>query len=181
MSWYNPLSWKSKQTYQFSDNERRASAETRQAIATTKALEEQLKQQELRLESQARQLELKARIQEAQNILDENGDNDDYDSGDDSTSQMIGLLKMVIGKSQSPMQNGVSEPSSSMPSQSSIGHYTNEQIQEHLAQIPKPNMILLQKLDDKRIEQQIRNAFPTADNDSVSRALMLIKAQNLNS
>jgi len=173
-----------KTNYTFNDNDRDKAVAARKAINETRELEERLKREEIQLEHLAKKEELLTRIDEAKVRREELFAPDEEDEPQDNSedSMLMSLLSTVIMKQQTPTSAPSSNtPSSGMPpnanpSQGAEVSYSDEQIKEHIAQIPKAQLKLAKKIPDMELRRRIKIEVPDADADSVERIFRLIKS-----
>jgi len=160
-----------KTRYKFTDEDTRHSNDLRRINA-------QIKQAERQMELLEKQRELED-LQESMGMFDEEEENDSVDVSSPEAMFMTLMMNILnknpnlTGTTQSATPQTASYTSSTPMSAVSL---SNEQIKEELRGRLKQNELsALKTLDDASIESIIKNEYPSLDNDTLKRAVVVIR------
>lgn len=174
---------KQEKHYKFTDEDREISAEVREAEKRAKLAKIQKQQEidEARLDLEL--LKLKAAKNEYE---DDEDDFDDLIPEDDEslTSTLIKIFgpaiaqKMAANVSSNPVINNPN-PTSSSPTQEVVvdpGYISNEELSAIWENTPEKYRKIAVNLNDGLLGQAIKKQIPTANEDSIKRAIHIIRA-----
>lgn len=155
--------------YAFDDEDQIAATEAKRLKAERNRI-----MQEMALERQKFELE-KLRWEQKQ-LYEEMADeeDDDDDDGDDASPEAM-LMSLLMAKFNQPQQ--APTPQGVPIQQVAKVHYTDEEISQILDQIPKPYLKIAKNMDDSTIQKHILAKVPNVDEDSVQRAIAMLRSR----
>lgn len=175
MSWWNPASWgrKSKDprvNHFFSDDDRSRAAEINREKATLRR-KEQLLEHEIKMrELELRQAEIEDQL--AQFDLDEEEEGQPMDA----EAMLMQILAPAIAArftQQAPPAQPTNQPQPAPPADTK--RIPDEQLREFYSQIPGNIKAAARVASDERIEEEVLKVFPDADDDTLDRAIKIVK------
>jgi len=161
MSWFSSI-FRKKQPYRFTDEEREISADIRRQKAEISRMKLERENLVHKMEMDKKMLELKTEIAELKGI-----DEDDEQPQDDFGS-LIQMLNMMGGNQQQPQQFQQQQPQKIS--------LTDEQLKKIWEDLPAAAKSFSKKSSDETIKTMIVSNMPHIDEDSIHRALALVRA-----
>lgn len=152
--------------YVFDEEDQIAATEAKRLKAERNRL-----MQEMALERQKFELD-KLRHEQAQLYAEMAGDDDEEDDDDDGGPSPESMLMTLL---MSKIQPTPATPQGVPVQQVSRVHYTDEEINQILESIPKPVLKLAKKMDDATLHKHILARAPNVDEDSVIRAVAMLR------
>jgi hypothetical protein len=182
LSWFMGKS-KKKQGYDFTDSDRDASAELRAKRKEIEMLKLERENELHKLKIERQRLELMQEIDELKNIYAES----DEDDGTESSTELE-LIKMfapmlIKNNQNTPNINGTAAPLAPNPPQTQTApsaqhvHLTDEQLNEIWNNTPKMAKMFAKKSNDDVVRTTIKSQINNIDDDSVERALKIIRGE----
>jgi len=161
---------------EFEDSDRELSLAQRRLNGERRKIE---REREI-LEAKKRLMETKAEYDELKNELFNNDEVEETEEENsiDNMFQMM-LLKKLFGNENnlssvsSPQTNGINTPNVQTESGKIV--FTEQQLTEILNEIPKSIRKKLNKLDDATLKQTILSRFPNISNESLLKAIELLR------
>jgi len=161
MSWFSSI-FRKKQPYRFTDEEREISADIRRQKAEISKMKLERENLIHKMEMERKMLELKAEITELKGI-----DGDDEQPQDDFRS-LIQMLAMMGGNQQQPQQFQQQQPQKIS--------LTDEQLKKIWEDLPAAAKSFSKRSSDETIKSLILSNMPNIDDDSMQRAISLVRA-----
>lgn len=163
--------WKKKQhkvDYAFTDEDRELAQQQRQDRAELARLNREIARMDLQYQLEER----KARLEELQSEL--YGEEDEGE-GSSWESMLMPLIAQYLTKGQVNTGMATSEIQSPQNTVEAIS-LTDEQLLNLKSQIPKQYLSIAKTLDDTTLKSYIRQKIGVLDEDTLNRALQLIRA-----
>lgn len=162
--------WKKKTKkpdYEFSDDDRALAQQQRQDRAELARLEREIRRMDMQYQLEER----KARLNDLKSEL--YGDDEEEGEGNSWENMLMPILAQYLSKGQGiPVQATSESPQGS----TEAIHLTDEQLINLKSQIPKQYLSIAKTLDDTTLISYIRQKIGVLDEDTLNRALQLIRA-----
>lgn len=134
----------------------------------------QLRTEQKRMQQEIALLREQARLEDARADLEETrrqlyGEDEEDDDGFSPEALLAPLLLKALSPTPNTEQQGI--PASTV----SKIHYTDEELKTLLSGVPKHIKVLAKKIDEQTIRKNILGYQPNIDEDSLQRAVLLIK------
>lgn len=162
--------------YVFDDSDRESSKEIREKKKEIELLKLDRENEIHKLKIMKQKLELESEIQELQEAFSD--DEDFYpEKESDSTTELIKMFApMFINKAPVSAPIPTDKASNSSNPMEQKQHFTDEQIKAIWDNTPKMARMFAKKADEQTIKIQIQKQIPNIDDDSIARAIKLIKS-----
>jgi len=168
--------------YQFTDEDREKSAQLRLMRAELKKLEKETKLDELKEELEFKKEELRLRREKRLMELSENPN--------DSSSMEDKLMMLILAPILSKLGMNTLAPDGVISSAAAVGlsssplaketaaasmSLSDDILKQLLGKVPKSYLKIAKKMQKEELELLIKNQLPLVDEDTINRAILLLK------
>ena len=161
--------------HSISDDERTLAAEVKHAKAEIAREKARLELELMRLRVEKEKTELQAQIENARDALAEFRESADDETGDSADSILMALLTQILNKNPPNSMGGGGNVAISRESTPPQQHLTDAQINDIWQSMPHAAQKVARKLPDEQLKIYIKSNLPNIDDDSINRAIILIK------
>lgn len=165
----------SRPAHKLTEEDREKAAEVNRARFELQRYKIEREKSILELEQRKRELQLERDMAKLQSEISEYSDDDDENPADNADGMITGLLTSVLANRQvSPPAGGVSQvsPLSNPPAL----HLDDNQIYQLWAEVPKPARKIAKTMSDEQLKAIMLNKVGNIDEDTLARALNIIKS-----
>ena len=177
MFWHNWFKRKKGLTHDFTDAEREEGLVIREKKREITLLKLERENELHKLKMEKQKLELQAEIAELKDSLNDYVDDSDTSSEDRTTSDLIKLFAPMImaGKMQNPVAAPVPVVSP-MPSSPVQQHLNDDTLLSLWEKTPPQYKAMSKTMSDEQLGGVIKQQMPNIDDDSVKRAVEIIRS-----
>jgi len=175
MSWYNPFSWikrrDPRQNHDFSDEERTRAVEVSRERARLKRLQDQKAHELKMLEMERDRIALEDEIAD----LTDDDEDEDFDTEDSADALLVKLLQPILQRGTHPVSPAAGSPATPSPGAAAQIHLMDDQLREIWNNQPVHIRSAAKVSSDERIEEVILSRYPNIDEDTLNRAIQIVR------